>query len=340
MSEQSTTPDAISVPGDHPDAIPVIDFSGAQDSATRPAVVAAVTEALAGVGAFHATGTLVAPEVVSRVADAFRPFFEDWSEEARAVHTARESDAGARGYVPRFSAAEDPTGAAADQLRSFIFHPAYDPRFGVAPLLELEPAELWAYTNLVPAGLPGALNALRIAAALFAAVRGEVLSLLEEGLGRPAGTFAGWFGHGDASTVVVNHYRRVPGHTAGGVCLVPHTDLGALTINALDGRAGIKGLYYQARDGRWIVAAEPPAGALPVFAGRLLELTGAARALPHYVRCSEDPDAANRMSVVGFGQPAVNKPVTTAPGVTEPFGDYYAREIGRGRLLTADRSGA
>lgn len=320
-------------PHPDPNAIPVVDFSRTHLPDARQDIVAEVTRALATVGAFYAVGTLVQPSMVSAVADAFRPFFEVWSEDARAVYTARDSDGGARGYVPRFSAADDPTGPA-DDLRSYIWHP-YDRRLGLVPLLDLSPREreLWDHENLIP-DLPGGWPALRVLAALFAAVRAEVLALLEEGLGWEPGRFARWLGHGDASTLVVNHYQRSAAGSDGGTCLSPHTDLGALTINALDGHSGIDGLWYRGwQSQQWLPAPEPPAGALPVFAGRLLAGMGVAHAFEHYVQCTRRADQPNRMSVVGFGQPGITQLVNTAPTVTEPMGSYYIREIGRSRLL-------
>ena len=328
---------------DHPDSIPVVDLSAAYRPESRAAVAAAVLAALRGVGAFHATGTLILPEHVSAVADAFRPFFEDWTEEQRAAYAAGDDDHGGRGYLARFAAGDedDKDNEKPDQLRSFVWHP-YDPTLGLVPLSNLPQVsrpqdrsrDAWRHPNLVPDGLPGARAALRVLAALFSAVRAEVLALLEEAAGWEPGRLASWMGHGPLETVAVNHYQLTSGHRAGAVCLKPHTDFGALTLNALDGHSGVAGLWYRGPSGQWHPAAEPPPGGVPIFAGRLLAAQVGLRAFEHFVRCGDGPAGGpNRMSVVGFGQPAVPALVTTAEGDTRPSGEYYAEQIGRARFV-------
>lgn len=323
------------------DAVPIIDLADSHLPQNRAEVAASVAEALDRVGAFYAVGTLITPAMTAAAADAFRPFFETWTEDERSRYAARPDDDGARGYVARFAAGDDPSGP--DRLRSFVWHP-YDPTLGLVDLLNLSyntanglsERQRWQHTNQVPADLPGARDALRVLAALFDAVRGEIFALLEEGLGWHPGRFADWLA-GGSSTVVVNHYEPVSDADSRATCLDRHTDLGGLTVNALDGRSGIDGVQYRGPDsGQWYAMPEPPPGAVPIFAGRLLGAMKAARPFEHRVVCTREDGQPNRMSVVGFGQPAVTKFVTTdgyRRDKAELFGDYYAAQIGRARML-------
>ena len=236
------------------------------------------------------------PALVARAWELTAQFFALPEDEKRRYIVA--GSGGARGYTP--FGIEIAKGAAVHDLKEF-WHVGRD---GVTA--EAMPANVWPER---PVGFRETFTALyaeldRVGAALLARIA--------PGLGLPDEWFAPEVAGGNSILRLLHYPPLGPDAPAGAIRAGAHEDINLITLLLGAEEAGLELL---GKDGRWI-AVEPPAGALAVNIGDMLQrLTN--HVLPsttHRVRNPDGPRAAfSRYALPYFLHPRSDFPIATLP---------------------------
>jgi len=157
----------------------------------------------------------------------------------------------------------------------------------------------------------------RAALAYYGAMTNQLhilLALHADALGLPRHYFLGMHQESLAG-LVANYYpkqKSAPDPARESYCMGPHTDWGTLTILWHSGQQGLQ-IVDPAQADRWMEVPTVP-GALVVNVGDALGLMAGYRSALHRVECPVGEVAAERVSLVYFGQPGWSDRIGPVPG--------------------------
>jgi isopenicillin N synthase-like dioxygenase len=238
-----------------PDNIPTIDLEQFRsgDAAGRDAMIRTLGEGLQEFGFLNVESHGVDGDLVRRVYDHWRRFFE-LSEETKEKYAGVEG--GARGFTP--FGVEHAKGKAQADLKEF-WHVGQELPAG-HPLASHYPGNLW------PDEVPGIREAtLDLYRSLERTAR-EILHALAFYFDLPEATFSRMMEDGNSILRVI-HYPEVPADAeAGAVRAAEHEDINLITLLP---EATDSGLEILTRDGEWM-AVETGPGQIVVDAGDML----------------------------------------------------------------------
>jgi isopenicillin N synthase-like dioxygenase len=157
----------------------------------------------------------------------------------------------------------------------------------------------------------------RTALAYYAAMAGQLhvlLALHADALGLPRHYFLPMH-HESLAGLVANYYPRqkaAPDPERESYCMGPHTDWGTLTILWHSGQQGLQIVDPEQPD-RWVEVPSLPRSLVVNVGDALGRMTGYRSAL-HRVECPVGDSAAERVSLVYFGQPGWADTIAPIPG--------------------------
>jgi isopenicillin N synthase-like dioxygenase len=312
-------------------SLPIIDMSAlfGADAAARAAVAKAIAAACEDDGFFYVVGHRIEPDVLRRLEEGARAFFELPTDEKQAIAMRRGGGAW-RGWFPLGG---ELTSGRPDNKEGLYLGEELggdDPR--VVAGWPLHGANLWPDTA---PGLRPSVEAFFDGATAAAAALMQGVSLA---LGLDAQYFARHYLQQPTRLFRIFRYPPTPPEAWG---VAEHTDYGLLTLLAQDDAGGLE---VKARAG-WRTAPPIP-GALVCNIGDMLErLTGGRFvSTPHRVVNRGD---RSRLSFPFFYDPDFTARMTPVPGARPPqaagerwdgadlhsvsgtYGDYLLAKVGR-----------
>ncbi|MDP2290437.1 MAG: 2-oxoglutarate and iron-dependent oxygenase domain-containing protein [Actinomycetota bacterium] len=249
-----------------------------------------------GVGFFHLVDHGIEPEFFERYFHLLEQFFA-LPDETKALIDKRRSPH-FRGWERVGAELTNNRVDHREQLDVSTEHPPYPA--GVEPAyLRLDGPNQWLPEHV----LPGFHAVVDEFFARMGAVAWELMEVMSVGLGLPRHHLRHLFGERPLSFVKLIRYPRTPAGEAG---VNAHHDAGFLTL-LLQHRVG--GLEALGPDGEWI-AVEPPAGAIIVNIGEMLQaMTG-----NYFVACTHRVIATEpRFSSAYFHGPDLRTPLEPLP---------------------------
>lgn len=233
--------------------IPLIDIGASQ---AREQTVRAVEEACRDVGFMYVVNHGIDEKLIADIRHAVVGYFSRSMEEKLRDQITRDNY---RGYIPAGFFSPNVGGMQSDSYEGYKLHFEVAGRDPIRDACDLYAPNRWPEA---PAGFAESVLAYWRACD---DVTGTLLGLLAEPLGVDPAWFVGLFDQ-PLTNMTLLHY---PPRSDGGFGIHPHKDTDALTILAGD---QVQGLMVRRRGVDEWIAADPPAGALVVNIGDMLEL--------------------------------------------------------------------
>ncbi|KIV93146.1 hypothetical protein PV10_04384 [Exophiala mesophila] len=267
--------------------IPTIDLSKAEDPGRLQELLDEVRHALLEVGFLYLCGHGIPEGVTRAIVELLPTLFAQPDEVKRSVALLQSPH-----FLGYSAFGAETTARVADQREQFELANELPDRYGdsngTLPLYtRLQGPNQWLQTPDLPhlrSLVESYISALQDVAARF-------LAVVNEALGLPQGTLAGFTGPQDRLKLV--HYRPLPtaaastpeGDVSGSQGVGPHKDSSGWIILLLQASdPSIKGLQVLSKDGRWMDAPPVP-GTLVVNLGQAFEVAtnGVCKATTHRV---------------------------------------------------------
>jgi isopenicillin N synthase-like dioxygenase len=310
---------SVEVPQDRLSAfteVPIIDISGANDPARRPALAREMVQVAQDIGFMYVVGHGIDRKLIDDTFAMSKTFFALPDAEKRRIHMTKSR--AYRGYIGLRERGNDPT-FQGNNLEAFnCAEEAPDDE----PPLPLRAKNLWPerpdnFREIVYSYFQ---NGYRLGETL--------LALLAEGLGEPSDTFLKHYNR-SISYLRLLRYAQIDDPSVK-LLARPHYDTGVITILAQDPSGGLEVLN---KAGDWI-AAPPVDGSFIINIGRTLQFWSGGRfsATRHHVL---NRGGAFRYSIPIFMTPSYDTVVT--PLGEEITSDTPSFKVGEEQLATYQR---
>jgi isopenicillin N synthase-like dioxygenase len=291
--------------------VPVVDLTDIVTDSERWKTAAYQVDAAARRSGFYLiTGHDVPAEVIDALHQRSLDMFHLSPEEQAAVSPA-QGDPMARGLADSTKVSAS-YGLDTDEDAAKVWGMAPHGEPGWRTLPDDEVGAMLGMPNVYPSA-----SFRRAALTYYGAMTNQLhilLALHADALGLPRHYFLQMHRESLAG-LVANYYpkqKAAPDPARESYCMGPHTDWGTLTILWHSGQQGLQIVDPEKPD-RWVEMPTVP-GALVVNVGDALGLMTGYRSALHRVECPVGDAAAERVSLVYFGQPGWSDKIGPIPG--------------------------